>query len=185
MDIIEHNKSFLRAQILMELNKKPLDYFVQAGQEVAKILNPWLTSLIMRPLSVAIFENFNKEIVTLFIKEIIESLGIDCYQPQMQENKTLLFLNNKKKSLICAQECHVIFVPGLAFDKKGNRLGRGQGFFDKTFMQLTQSLPKPIIIGLATDLQIVDNIPIKEHDYKMDFICSPSLGFFNVKTGIV
>ena len=185
MDLIEQQKSLLRAQILLELNKKSLDYFVQAGQDVAKILTPWLSSLIMRPLSVAIFENLNKELSTFFIKEIIEFLGMDCYIPQMQENKTLLFLHNKKPSLINIQECHVIFVPALAFDKSGNRLGRGQGFFDKTFAKLDQSLPKPILIGLATDLQIIDNVPIKEHDYKMDFICSPKLGFFNVKTGIV
>ena len=59
----------------------------------------------------------------------------------------------------------VWLVPGLAFDRKGNRLGRGKGYFDA----LLQNAPG-IKIALAHDFQLLDEIPVEPHDVRMDFI---------------
>jgi 5-formyltetrahydrofolate cyclo-ligase len=56
-------------------------------------------------------------------------------------------------------------VPGLAFDKNGNRLGKGKGFYDKLLPKI--SCPK---IGICYDVQLVDNIPCDEWDEKVDFV---------------
>ncbi|KKR61473.1 MAG: hypothetical protein UU00_C0013G0049 [Microgenomates group bacterium GW2011_GWC1_40_35] len=56
-------------------------------------------------------------------------------------------------------------LPGLAFSKRGVRLGYGKGVFDRLF-----SNSKAIRIGLAYDFQIVDKIPQEEHDLVMDII---------------
>lgn len=64
----------------------------------------------------------------------------------------------------------VVFVPLLAFDKKGNRVGYGKGFYDKF---LSQCKPDVIKIGLSffePDELIVD---IFEGDVKMDFCVTP------------
>ncbi|KKR77593.1 MAG: hypothetical protein UU19_C0007G0002 [Candidatus Curtissbacteria bacterium GW2011_GWD1_40_8] len=59
----------------------------------------------------------------------------------------------------------VAILPGLAFSKRGVRLGYGKGVFDRLF-----SNSKAIRIGLAYDFQIGDKIPQEEHDLVMDII---------------
>ncbi len=59
----------------------------------------------------------------------------------------------------------VWLVPGLAFDRKGNRLGRGKGYFDA----LLQHAPG-IKIALTHDSQLLNEVPVEPHDVRMDFI---------------
>jgi len=59
----------------------------------------------------------------------------------------------------------LIIVPGLAFDKKGNRLGRGKGYYDR-FLKRINGLK----VGLAFDEQVIDNLPIEKHDVPLDLI---------------
>lgn len=62
----------------------------------------------------------------------------------------------------------VIAVPGVAFDRKNNRMGRGRGFYDR----LLKSTPKATKIGLAYGFQLLDEIPVEPHDVPMDMILS-------------
>ena len=56
----------------------------------------------------------------------------------------------------------MVIVPGVAFDKHNNRLGRGGGYYDKFLKNLPLHIPK---IGLAFDFQIVDSLSSQEeHD---------------------
>lgn len=64
----------------------------------------------------------------------------------------------------------LIIVPGVAFDRKGNRMGRGRGFYDR----MLKSTPKAVKIGLAYDFQMMDEIPVEPHDVPMDLILSES-----------
>ena len=60
----------------------------------------------------------------------------------------------------------VVIIPGIAFDKLGNRLGFGSGYYDK-FLTLHASIYK---IALAFDFQLIDSIDIQEYDVPMDLI---------------
>ncbi len=59
----------------------------------------------------------------------------------------------------------VIIVPGIAFDKKMNRIGYGKGYYDKYLKKL-----KALKIGLCYDFQLFEKIPATKHDIKMDII---------------
>jgi 5-formyltetrahydrofolate cyclo-ligase len=59
-------------------------------------------------------------------------------------------------------------VPGLAFDKHGNRLGKGKGFYDKFLSNINA-----MKIGICFDVQYIDNIPHDDWDQKMDLIVHP------------
>ncbi len=61
----------------------------------------------------------------------------------------------------------VIIIPGLAFDKAGNRLGRGKGYYDRILKTFTSH---PYKIALCFPFQIVDSIPHKTHDVPVDEI---------------
>lgn len=56
-------------------------------------------------------------------------------------------------------------IPGLVFDKNGNRIGYGKGFFDRLLPKT-----KGVKIGIAYEFQIVKNIPGETHDIPMDMI---------------
>jgi 5-formyltetrahydrofolate cyclo-ligase len=64
------------------------------------------------------------------------------------------------------QEELVVFVPGLAFDVRGNRLGRGNGGYDR----LIEKLSRAIFVALAYDCQIVDEVPSEEWDQKVHYL---------------
>ncbi len=61
----------------------------------------------------------------------------------------------------------LIVVPGIAFDHQRNRLGRGKAYYDKLL-----KTTKAYRIGVCFNFQMIDSIPIDEHDVKMDLIIS-------------
>ena len=66
-------------------------------------------------------------------------------------------------------EPDVLLVPLLAFDARGNRLGYGGGYYDRTLARLRAI--KPIIaIGLAFAAQRVDAVPCGPYDERLDWI---------------
>ncbi len=56
-------------------------------------------------------------------------------------------------------------LPGMAFDSKGNRLGRGKGYYDKLLPKLDVNT-----IGICFDFQYVDEVPTDSHDIPMDVV---------------
>ena len=62
----------------------------------------------------------------------------------------------------------MIVVPGVAFDRSRNRMGRGRGFYDR----LLKSTPNAIKVGVAFDFQIFDTIPVEPFDVPMDIVVS-------------
>lgn len=60
-------------------------------------------------------------------------------------------------------------MPGLGFDKKGNRLGRGKGFYDM-YLERCRTHPKgkPYTIALAFKEQLCAEVPVAEHDILID-----------------
>ena len=67
---------------------------------------------------------------------------------------------------IANKNIDLVLVPGIAFDKKGHRIGYGFGYYDK----FLKKVPKAIKIGLCFDFQVADEIPHEEHDVPVDFI---------------
>lgn len=60
----------------------------------------------------------------------------------------------------------LIIVPAVAFDLKGNRIGRGVGYYDRFLGSLPKRIPS---IGLAFDFQVLGEIPaIESHDFSVD-----------------
>jgi 5-formyltetrahydrofolate cyclo-ligase len=60
-----------------------------------------------------------------------------------------------------------VIVPGLAFDRRGQRLGRGAGVYDRFLSTLA---PHTLRIGVIPDAQLVDALPTEPHDVPMHFV---------------
>ncbi len=61
------------------------------------------------------------------------------------------------------QELDLIVTPGVAFDRRGGRLGYGGGYYDRLFAQA----PKAQRIGLAFSCQVVEELPLEPHDVRV------------------
>ncbi|HHN63788.1 MAG TPA: 5-formyltetrahydrofolate cyclo-ligase [Nitrospirae bacterium] len=61
----------------------------------------------------------------------------------------------------------LVVLPGVAFDEKGGRLGYGGGYYDRLLASLRDN---PILVGLAYEEQVVDEIPLEEHDRRVQII---------------
>ena len=71
----------------------------------------------------------------------------------------------------------LIVVPGVAFDKKGGRLGRGAGFYDRFLSDFARRYPRPrcsyLVAGFCFNRQIVEAVPAEAHDFAMDCLILP------------
>jgi 5-formyltetrahydrofolate cyclo-ligase len=62
----------------------------------------------------------------------------------------------------------LVAAPGLAFDRNGNRLGRGKGYYDR-FLARTRSVAESVtVIGICLSEQVVDAVPHEDHDQPLD-----------------
>jgi 5-formyltetrahydrofolate cyclo-ligase len=67
----------------------------------------------------------------------------------------------------------VVFVPALAVDRAGVRLGRGAGFYDRT-LPLARS--SALLVAMVRDDELVDEIPAEPHDIPMTHALTPRQG---------
>jgi 5-formyltetrahydrofolate cyclo-ligase len=65
-----------------------------------------------------------------------------------------------------AREKLVVFVPGVAFDLRGNRLGRGMGGYDR----LIKELGGATLVALAYDFQVAEEVPTDEWDQRVHYV---------------
>lgn len=70
-------------------------------------------------------------------------------------------------ALLPMAEIGLVAVPGVAFDRKGNRLGRGGGYYDR----LLEGFPG-ISAAVAFDFQILPQIPCEAHDKPVDALAT-------------
>ncbi len=61
----------------------------------------------------------------------------------------------------------LIVLPGLAYDANCNRLGRGKGYYDRFLNSLDVASS---LVGICFNEQIVDHVPVDEHDYRVDSV---------------
>lgn len=83
---------------------------------------------------------------------ILEPAGSDHPYPEYED------LINKK----------IMLLPGLAFDKAGNRIGYGAGYYDRYLGKYNEK--DWLKIGLAYNFQVVENIPADDTDIRADYI---------------
>ena len=65
--------------------------------------------------------------------------------------------------VLSPEELDLVLVPGIAFDRRGNRLGFGKGYFDRFLARC-----RCPAVGLAYEMQLVEAIEALPHDVPMD-----------------
>ena len=65
-----------------------------------------------------------------------------------------------------------IFIPAVAYDGSGHRLGRGGGYYDRF---LAGRAPAAFRCGVAFECQVLEHVPVKEHDCAVDALVTENL----------
>lgn len=101
----------------------------------------------------------------------------NCYFPVINDNDLIIKKGEQFKlniygikepvgNNICEEsDIDIVIVPLIGFDEKGNRLGRGKGYYDR-FLKKTKALK----IAVGYECQKIDNLIYDENDVKMDMI---------------
>ena len=182
----EHSKKLLRERILTLLrNQKEeerLNKSLAIGQKLFK-MQPF-----QEAKTVLFYASFDGEVETFDMMKSAQKLGKSIRLPRIIENENVFIpvpveslemdleagpygIKQPKLDLSKAQpdgDLDLVVVPGVAFDKHNNRLGRGGGFYDRFLDALPQSTST---VGLAFDFQIVDSLSFQEeHDVSVSFV---------------
>ena len=68
-------------------------------------------------------------------------------------------------------EVDLILVPGVAFDRRGTRLGRGKGYYDR---MLAERRTDCVAVGVTSSDRVMEEVPIEAHDRRVDYVATES-----------
>jgi 5-formyltetrahydrofolate cyclo-ligase len=68
----------------------------------------------------------------------------------------------------------VVVVPALAVDRRGVRLGRGRGYYDRTLLHAREDA---VLVAPLFDDELVDELPVEDHDRRVTAVVTPSGGW--------
>ena len=95
-----------------------------------------------------------------------DTMRFFCYDPSTQVVGSFGIEEPGDGALLCSpSEIELMVVPGVAFTATGDRMGRGRGYYDK---YLSQSDFRGYTIGVGYAHQLVDFLPVEEHDRRLD-----------------
>lgn len=102
----------------------------------------------------------------LLLSEIIN------YEEELEES-TYGILEPKKEYIreVDPSLVDLVLVPGVAFDRRGFRIGYGAGYYDRFLEKVRKDTEK---VALAFDIQMVDNAYEDEHDFPVEYIVTES-----------
>ena len=78
---------------------------------------------------------------------------------------------------IAPNKLDVVFVPLLAFDGQGQRVGYGKGFYDRYLNKHVKNFKKILTVGVAFSFQKYHKLPKDKNDVKLDYILTEK-GFY-------
>lgn len=100
------------------------------------------------------------------VEDSLELIQIGSATEFRQRRFGLLEPTGESRFSGSGREKLVVFVPGVAFDLRGNRLGRGGGGYDR----LIRDLGGATLVALAYDFQVVDEVPAEEWDQRVHYV---------------
>ena len=107
------------------------------------------------------------------------------HQPRLRRNRFGIFEPRLGQNPVAAVwTLDIILLPLVAFDRCGNRLGMGGGFYDRSLARITESkMKRPLLIGLAHHCQEVAQLQSQNWDIPLDIIATDKeLIHINTKT---
>ncbi|MCR6514760.1 5-formyltetrahydrofolate cyclo-ligase [Clostridium sp. LY3-2] len=179
-ETIKSNKRNIRKSIIAKRDLKKEENSLKDSKIFKNLIS---LNSYKRAKKIFIYIGFGSEINTKSLIEIMLREGKEVFVPKVLEEEMIALkitsLNNLieskfkilepigEKSDIDGEEFDLIIMPGVAFDRSGNRIGYGKGYYDKYLKDIKSDIKK---IALAYELQLIEEIETEEHDLKVDSI---------------
>ncbi|MGL6187384.1 MAG: 5-formyltetrahydrofolate cyclo-ligase [Clostridium chrysemydis] len=179
-ETIKSNKRNIRKSIIAKRDLKKEENSLKDSKIFKNLIS---LNSYKRAKKIFIYIGFGSEINTKSLIKIMLKEGKEVFVPKVLEEEMIALkitsLNNLieskfkilepvgEKSDIDGEEFDLIIMPGVAFDRSGNRIGYGKGYYDKYLKDIKSDIKK---IALAYELQLIEEIETEEHDLKVDSI---------------
>lgn len=145
-------------------------------------------SILTSAQNIAIYRSCDDEVSLDKLIDFYLNKGCNIYQPVALKSSRQMFLQpyelanpnifiNEISLLKHNYQWYnldLIYIPLIAIDKHGYRLGRGGGYYDVLLADLIKSNSSPVFCGVGYTMQLVDKLPIAHHDIPLDYFLSNS-----------
>ncbi|WP_295351113.1 5-formyltetrahydrofolate cyclo-ligase [uncultured Succinivibrio sp.] len=193
------NKEFrkkIRQDILKQRRVIPVEDSFQAGLNIVKVLrgHEFFSSkkivasyistggeISTAPLNDYLLDAHDLILpyININVKGSMDFYSFKKGDPLIENRFHILEPENKQENLIRPDLIDAIVVPLVAFDKRGNRMGMGGGFYDRMLKKVSAEC---LLIGVAYDFQLIENVPTESWDMPLDEVITPTTHFiFNKK----
>ena len=179
-----------RKQLRVELRNKRLNLNALQQQAAAARLTENLTTLdeFRQAQKISAYVAMKGEIDPSTSLEFALTANKTCYLPIMtgkrlrfapwsktsvmeQKNLGILEPETAAADLINPEDLDLVLVPLVGFDSRGNRLGMGGGFYDRSFsFRQNKAILKPRLIGIAHQCQQLESIDAQDWDVTLDMV---------------
>lgn len=151
------------------------------GAELASVLGEIVRQV--QPSTIACYLSFASEPDTLRFIATTLGQGVRVLLPVTRDDNKLSWVDwdgvsSKPGSMgfleaegpeASLSEAELVFVPALAADKQGNRLGKGRGFYDRALTNIVAP-----IVAIVFDSELLQEIPAEPHDRRVDAVVTPA-----------
>ena len=159
------NKTEIREHVLNIRNKLTKEEITKQSKKICKKIKflPQLSYV----QTIATYAAFGNEVnIDTFIQgnllpKVTDEREMQFYKVNSVDNLSIGDLNIREPNQTClpnSDNINLIFVPGVAFDKNGNRIGHGKGYYDRFLKNINATK-----IGICFESQLIDSIPTEFH----------------------
>ena len=195
----EPSKSALRERMRTALRGVSASEARAAGRAIASLLTE--SSFWSASDTIALYASLPTELETTSLIEAAWDASVRVLLPRVVGPGQLAFAEVRRDDALVPgafgvrepapanpvvelAEADRIFVPGLAFDRRGGRLGRGAGYYDRALAAVASAGERktaadrdsssPRTIGLAFERQLVASVPMDAWDVRLDAVATPT-----------
>jgi 5-formyltetrahydrofolate cyclo-ligase len=182
------DKATIRAAALQRRDAIPPDArHANAQRIVARIC---ALEVFMQAQTVLAYSGFGTEIDTTSLLEQVRKSGKTLVLPRISRVSGMLELfrvddpaadltagvwgikePDAERCMRCMpQELDLIVMPGVAFDRRGGRLGYGKGYYDRLLGECIGKGLEPVTVAGAFEAQVIDTVPMERHDVPVDVL---------------
>ncbi len=182
--MLEDRKSIRKTKLALR-DALPLAFRKEKSTQIRKKL--WNIEGLAGANHVMIYVNFRSEVETIpffdecYQKGIQVSVPLTITRPPQLIPYVITHPDQDLRSGYCGilepdsksltpcnpKDIDVVLVPGAVFDPHGGRLGYGGGYYDRFF---ANAAPNALRVALAFEVQLVDGVPVMDHDKKMHYL---------------
>lgn len=178
-------KGQLRRQLLRQLKQQREDVRVRSSEAIRR--KAFRLTAFRQADTVCCYVSLPYEVQTWRMIEAMQKYGKRVVVPRTQPGRKQLALSEVRDlhtelapgafgvwepipeavRPVSVREVDLVFVPGLAFDRRGHRLGHGYGYFDRFLARVPRTTST---IGLAYSFQVFDRLPTAAHDHAVQTV---------------